>query len=212
MLWDKKVYDITRIIQNDMTVWPGDDRVFIERTLSISEGGLANISKINMGVHTGTHMDAPSHFIDGGETIEAISLDKLYGEVLIIESKEEMIEKSHLQGHDLGAVNAVFFKTACSARDEMAPFLDRYPAVTEQCARQLIDKGIKTVGTDYYSIEYCTDNRFPVHKLLLSHGVSIVENLCLKDIKAGRYSFVCLPMKIRGSDGAPCRVLLFQPI
>ncbi len=205
----KKVVDVTRPLQGLMTVWPGDEGVVIERTLSINEGGTANVSRINMGVHAGTHMDAPLHFIDGGEDIEALSLDRFYGEVLILESKEGVIDESHLQGYDLKDVSAVFFKTFCSDRDETAPFLDHYPAVTETCARLLIDKGIKTVGTDYFSVEFCTDDRFPVHKLLLSNKVGIVENLYLKDVEPGRYSFVCLPIKIKGSDGAPCRVLLF---
>ncbi len=210
MFSGKKVYDITRPIQAGMTVWPGDREVSLEKTLSFGCGDAVNVSEIHMGVHTGTHMDAPLHFIEDGEDIEAMSLDKLMGEVLIVETTKEAIDVSVMTGFDLAEVNAVFFKTASSQRDEMAPFYEQYTALTEGCARFLVDCGVKTIGIDYLSIEQWSDDHFSVHKHLLAHKVAIVENLCLKGIGPGRYSYVCLPLKIKGADGSPCRVLLFK--
>lgn len=210
MFSGRRVYDITRPMQTGMTVWPGDDGVKIVRTVSISEGSPCNVSRINMGVHSGTHMDAPLHFIDHGDDIADVSLDKLMGEVLIIETDSTVIDASQLEGFSLEEVNAVFFKTPLSERDGMEPFFEKYPAMTEGCAKALVANGIKTVGTDYFSIEAFNDECFRVHKYLLSHEIAIIENLCFKNIKPGRYSFISLPLKLRGADGSPCRVLLFE--
>jgi arylformamidase len=193
-----------------MTVWPGDGGVTVVRVASIGEGSMANVSRINMGVHSGTHMDAPLHFVDGGADIARISLDKLMGEVLIIETTSSIIDASYLDGVSLEDVDAVFFKTPLSGRDGREPFFEKYPAITEDCARVLTEKGIRTVGTDYFSIELYNDEAFSVHKHLLSKNVAIIENLCMTDVEPGRYSFISLPLKIEGSDGSPCRVLLFK--
>ncbi|MCX7772187.1 MAG: cyclase family protein [Clostridia bacterium] len=210
MLNAKNIYDITRPLHNSLTVWPGDDGVTLERALSMGDGAMCNVSRVEMGVHSGTHMDAPLHFVDGGADISTMPMACMMGEVLVVETSEDAIEALIIADLDYSGINAVFFKTLCSDRNEAEPFLDRYPAITEGCAAFLVEKGIKTVGTDYLSIEYCTDNTFSVHKKLLSNNIAIVENLCLKGIAPGRYGFICLPLKMKGADGSPCRALLFR--
>lgn len=209
MFEGKKVIDITRTIQSGMTVWPGDDPVVIKQVHSIQEGYLVNVTQAVMGVHAGTHMDAPLHFIDGARDIASIAIDRLMGKVLVVASEEWDIDESILLDKDLSGIKAVFFKTTSSNTDTFTPFLDRYPAITAGCAAYLVDKGIWTIGIDYLSIEYATGGQFPVHNTLLSHEVVIIENLCLRDVDPGIYDFVCLPLKITGSDGSPVRALLF---
>jgi len=208
MFEGRRVIDVTRKIISGMTVWPGDPGVEVERTSSISKGSVANVSRISMGVHSGTHMDAPLHFIDGGKDIDSIDISRLYGRVLVVEASSDLIDEELLRKYDLSGVKAVFFKTRASLRDEYTPFWEEYPSITPECAGYLIRNGILTVGTDYFSIELSRDNSFPVHKKLLSHEAAIIENLDLRDVEPGIYDFICLPLRIAGSDGSPVRVLL----
>ncbi|HOK42846.1 MAG TPA: cyclase family protein [Thermoclostridium caenicola] len=210
MFEGRQVIDVTRKILSGMTVWPGDPGVLVERTDSISDGAVANVSRISLGVHSGTHMDAPLHFIDGGKDIDSVEIARLFGCVLVVEAPSDRIGEELLEPYDLSAVQAVFFRTRASMRDEMTPFWDEYPAITAECAEYLIQNGIVMVGTDYFSVELCRDNLYPVHKTLLSHGIAIVENLALKDVEPGMYDYICLPLRIAGSDGSPVRVLLFR--
>lgn len=210
MFEGRQVIDVTRRILSDMTVWPGDPGVLVERTDSIAEGAVANVSRISMGVHSGTHMDAPLHFIDGGKDIDSVEITRFFGRVLVVDAPSDRIGEEQLEPYDLSGVQAVFFRTRASQRDEMTPFWDEYPAITAGCAQYLIQRGIVMVGTDYFSVELCRDNRYPVHKALLSQGVAVVENLDLKDAEPGIYDYVCLPLRIAGSDGSPVRVLLIK--
>jgi arylformamidase len=210
MFEGRQVLDVTRSILSGMTVWPGDPGVSVDRTASIGKGSVANVTRINMGVHSGTHMDAPLHFIDGGKDIASIDLARLLARVLVVSAHSDLIDEDLLKPYDLAGIQAVFFKTRASMRDEKTPFWEEYPAITPGCAEYLIQNGILTVGTDYFSIELSRDDSFPVHKMLLSHEVAIVENLDLKDIDTGIYDFICLPLKVEGSDGSPVRVLLIK--
>lgn len=210
MFEGRKVYDVTFNIKNGMTVWPGDAGVTVGRSLSIKEGEVANVSRMELGVHAGTHMDAPLHFIDGGKDMASLDINRFFGKALVVCSDSEEIGEEVFEGHDLKGFKAVFFKTRSSGRDENTPAWDVYPAINEACARYMINRGILTVGIDYMSIELSRDNRFPVHRLLLGNEVAIVESLCLKDIEPGEYDYICLPMKIAGADGSPARVLLIK--
>ena len=206
----RQILDVTRKIISGMTVWPGDPGVVAERTASISKGSVANVSRISLGVHSGTHMDAPLHFIDGGKDIDSVDLTRLFGRVIVVEAKSDQIGEELLRPYHLAGVKAVFFKTRASLRDENTPFWEEYPAITMGCAEYLVQNGILTVGTDYFSIELSGDDSFPVHKKLLSHEVAIIENLDLRYAEPGVYEFICLPLRIAGSDGSPVRVLLIK--
>lgn len=210
MLEGRIIFDVTKKIMNGMTVWPGDPGISIKRSISISEGADANVSRMELGVHTGTHMDAPLHFIDGAKDMTSLDINRFFGRVLVVSTDMEEIGEEILEGYDLKGLKAVFFKTRSSMCDEKTPFRNIFPAITESCARVLVDKGIKTVGIDYLSIECSRNNRFPVHLLLLSNEVAIIEDLCLKDVEPGEYDFICLPLKIDGSDGSPVRALLIK--
>jgi len=206
----KRVFDVTRKIVSGMTVWPGDSPVKLEQTSSIARGDIVNVTRMDMGVHTGTHMDAPHHFLDQTGDIASVPLDRLLGKVLVVEKDEMALSSDVMKGYDLSGINAVFFKTTSSDLDEFTPFQASYPAITADCAVYLVQSGINTVGIDYISIECCSDGKFPAHYILLENNVAIVENLCLKGIDPGVYDYVCLPLKLAGSDGSPVRTLLFR--
>lgn len=203
-----KLIDITRPIFTGMTVWPGDEDVIIERTSLISEGSAANISRLHAGVHAGTHIDAPLHFLDNGDSVDKIDINLFAGRVKIIDTQEsKSIRYEHVKSVNKEA-GAVFFKTSSSMRTLEEPFDTAFAGLEYEAADHLVDKGIKVIGTDALSIERYGNKGNEVHKLLLGNGVLIIEGLLLKDISPGIYNYICLPMLIMGSDGAPARVVL----
>jgi len=203
------LFDVTRAIFSNMTVWPGDDNVILERVSKISEGKSANVSRLHTGVHAGTHIDAPLHFIDGGKSVDQLDIRLFSGRAQVIDARDvDKIGREFLLQYSIRKDEAVFLKTEYSERSLREPFYTGYTALTSDGAQYLLDLGVKVVGTDALSVECFGDKVHPVHKLLLGNEVLIIEGLCLKDIKAGVYRYVCLPILVQGSDGAPARVLL----
>lgn len=210
MFTGKKAIDVTRKLTQGMTVWPGDEGVAFKRVSSIDEGAVCNVTMIVMSVHSGTHMDAPLHFLPDKPAIIDVPVELLFGKVLLIEAKEYSIEEGLLSQINLEPFQAVFFKTRSSETNEMTPFTTPYPALTQGSAEYLVNQGIKVVGIDYLSVEYCTDNQFPVHRILLGNNVWVIENMTFKGVEPGAYDYVSMPLKLEGSDGSPARVLLFK--
>ena len=207
----KKIHDISKKIHPDMVVWPGDPSMKAEKHLSISKGDLCNLSSVNMGVHTGTHADSPYHFIDGGSTIESLDLSRFIGFVKVFEiSNPEYISEDDIKDLPIEKDDAVFFKTANSSVPEEAPFNENFIYLHESAAKFLVEKGVKTVGVDYFSVDSFHSTTHSAHKILLSNNLSIIENLYLKDVEEGKYLFSCLPLKISGADGSPVRAVLVE--
>lgn len=204
-----KLIDITRSVHTGMTVWPGDESVIVERTSSIAEGGAANISRLHAGVHAGTHIDAPLHFIDNGKSVDKLDINLFAGRVKIIDMQEsESIRYEHVKSISKEETDAIFFKTSSSMRTLEEPFDTAFTGLDYDAAIHIMEMGIKVIGTDALSIESYRSKGHEVHKLLLKKDVLIIEGLWLKDISPGIYNYICLPILIRGSDGAPARVVL----
>lgn len=204
-----KITDVTRPVFSDMTVWPGDDPVLIERVCSISEGSVANITRISSGVHIGTHVDAPLHFIEGGKSVDQLDVNLFTGMVTVIDAGDEKcITRSMLSGLTIHEGDAVFFKTRYSNLSLNEPFDNDYTGLEPDAAEYLIRSGVRVVGTDALSVERFNSKNFIVHKTLLRNEVLIIEGLCLKNVRPGRYGYICMPMLINGSDGAPARVVI----
>ena len=205
-------YDVTLTISPDMPVWPGDPSVDLKLVSKISDGANANVSHIKMGVHTGTHVDAPFHFLDNGKTIEEIPLSILVGRayVLHLPNSVRMITAEILQNANIPPrTRRVLMRTRNSTLwgKKNLSFQEDFVAIDEEASEYLVNRGVKLVGVDYLSVAPFK-NSGPTHRILLSAGVVIVEGLDLSKVSQGRYNFHCLPLKLAGSDGAPARVIL----
>ncbi|MEE8583203.1 MAG: cyclase family protein [Dehalococcoidales bacterium] len=204
-----RIYDVSLTIEPGMAVWPGDPPVAMESASAITEGGSSNLSRLKMGSHTGTHVDAPRHFIDGAAGVDAISSDVLTGPARLFQlPRVKRIDRRVLEGLDLEGVSRLLLGTGNSALLGKKPLSMDYAFVTGDAARYMVGRGVKLVGIDYLSIEEHGTVVHPVHHALLGAGVVIVEGLDLAGVPAGDYELMCLPLKMKDADGAPARVLL----
>lgn len=204
--------DISVTITNQLPTWPGDPNVELGRVSKIEEGANANVSQICMGVHTGTHVDAPFHFLPGGSTVESMPLDVLVGPVLVVRIPDEVevINSEALkQAHIPANTERLLFKTRNSAfwAEKEQHFHTDFIGIDQDGADYLVNLGIKLVGIDYLSISPYHHSR-PTHEALLSAKMVIIEGLNLARIEPGSYTLYCLPLKLGGSDGAPARAIL----
>jgi arylformamidase len=209
-----KILDISVPVSPGMPVWPGDPPVELERYRSISAGDDCNVSRICCSVHSGTHVDAPEHFIDNALTVEDMSLDTLIGTAQVIEVPADgAIEPDFLESVPLphGTVR-LLFKTRNSElwRQPDHNFHSNYVALSPQSAAWIVDRGIRLVGVDYLSVQLFSDSEPLTHRKLLAAGIVVVEGLNLQGVRPGSYRMICLPLKLVGSDGAPARAVLIE--
>ena len=207
-----KTYDISLNISPDMPVWPGDGGISVQRVSKIGEGSDANVSRMQMGVHTGTHVDSPYHFLPDGSTVESLSLKILVGRAYVIHLDDDVDLITPEVLEDAGIpprTRRVLIRTRNSKQwgKEYKPFNKDYVGVDMRAAEYLVKRGVKLIGVDYLSVAPFSDTT-PTHRVLLNAGVIIVEGLNLSQISQGRYNFFCLPLKLNGSDGAPARAIL----
>jgi arylformamidase len=200
--------DVTVPIRPGMVHWPGNPGVHLDVTEEHGEGGVCRVSKLTLGVHTGTHVDAPNHFDVPGGGVEALPSDAMIGVACVVAVQGRTIDRADVERLNLEAGARVLFKTSNSARcwgtDEFVP---DYVYVTEDAARHLAGRSVSLVGVDYLSLGGPADGA-RAHRVLLEAGVCILEGLDLRRVVAGTYELVALPILIPGSDGAPARVLL----
>jgi arylformamidase len=204
-------YDISLTISPTMPTWPGDPRVVLERFEKIEEGSSANVSRIEMSVHTGTHVDAPYHFIPEGKSVDRMSLRTLTGRAYVLDLPEvDRITAQDIERSDLPPrTRRLLFKTRNSnywARQDNE-FQEDFVGICEDAAEYLVKRGVKLVGVDYLSVAPFRHSR-PTHEVFLKAGVVVVEGLNLSEVSQGRYTLYCLPLKLDGSDGAPARAIL----
>ena len=207
-----KIIDITVPIRPGMIVYEGDPDISLERASSMASGAICNISRLDAGVHTGTHIDAPVHFIEGGAGIEEIPLDALVGRVCVVDATNVTadIDRTTLEGLELpGDATRVLFKTPNSWLWERDRFSNDFVGLTQSAAEYLVQHGARLVGMDYLSIAPKSDPA-PTHVTLLEAGVVILEGVDLRNVEPGWYRLVCLPLLLVGSDGAPARTLLID--
>jgi arylformamidase len=203
-----KFFDITMPIYQGQTVYPGDPEVLIAPVSSISSGDGTNVSRLTLSTHTGTHLDPPRHFHDRGKSVDHVPLELLIGTVLVVDLPEAReIGAAELQALPLAGVERLLLKTGNSLLWESEAFSRDYACLNESGARYLRETGVKLVGIDYLSIERF-DGDGAVHRLLLDHGVIILEGLNLTGVPGGHYELICLPLRIKGGDGAPVRAVL----
>jgi len=206
-----RTYDISLTISPNLPTWPGDPSVVLERVEKIEDGSNANVSRIDMGVHTGTHVDAPYHFIQNGKTVECMNLNLLTGRAYVLHLPDvDTITASVLERSQIPPrTRRVLFKTRNSTywKNQENQFQTDFVGLSADGADYLIRRGVKLVGVDYLSVAPFHQSR-PTHEILLSAGIVILEGLDLSGVTQGRYTLYCLPLKLAGSDGAPARAIL----
>lgn len=203
--------DISAGLHDQMATWPGDPS-FVRRVISSMRGGdESNFSMFTGSVHIGTHMDAPFHFVDGGDTIDAIPLSASIGPARVIQAGSDgvAIRAEELQAHNIRPGERILLRTRNSDLDwPNMQFLTDYVYITPDAARYLVECGVQAVGIDYLSVGAMDESGVETHRILLSAGVCVIEGLNLRKISPGDYEMICLPIKLRGSDGAPARAVL----
>jgi arylformamidase len=202
--------DVTVPLRDGLVHWPGDPRFAIERVAEIERGDPATVSKLTMGVHTGTHMDAPAHYLRGGTTIDALPLDATVGPARVIAiSDPESIKPAELRSLGVRRGERLLFRTRNSGRRwTQEAFIEDFVYLAADAARLLADRGVRCVGVDYLSVGGFHRDGRETHEALLAVGVWIIEGLDLSAVEPGRYELICLPLRIVGAEGAPARALL----
>jgi arylformamidase len=179
------IYDISKTIHEGMEVYEGDPEVKVEEVFTVQKDRFS-LRRLELSTHTGTHLDAPSHFFEKGKNIDEISLDLFFGDALVVESFDDEVP--------LGTVR----------------LLGKNGYLTEKRAREFLGNGLKLIGTVNQSIEL--DSSELVHEILLGNGIIILENLVLQEIKTGNYTLAAFPLKISGADGSPVRAVLMDDL
>ncbi len=209
------IYDISLTITPHLPVWPGDPPVILERVSKIEDGANANVSQIGMSAHTGTHVDAPYHFLgDSQVTVELLPLEVLTGRALVIHLPDQVdvITARILQAIETPAQKErILFKTRNSHywSSGVPGFQTGFVGLDAGAAEVLVSWGVRLVGVDYLSVAPYKHSR-PTHEILLKAGMIILEGLDLSQVPAGEYQLCCLPLKLGGADGAPARAVLFK--
>lgn len=202
--------DITVPLREGMVRWPDNPPVRVTRVQDLERGDDCNLTAVSLGVHSGTHMDAPLHFIRTGLGMDEMPFEAAMGPARVIEIRDrESIKPPELRLHRIRRGERLLFKTRNSSRCwKTDAFLKDFVALGEDAARWLAGRGVRTVGIDYLSVAGFASDTVAIHRTLLKAGIWIIEGLNLSNVRPGVYELLCLPIKIARSDGAPARALL----
>ncbi len=202
--------DVSVPVRDGMVHWPDDPPVRIERATSMDEGAEANVTRLDMSAHTGTHMDAPLHFFAGDPGIEELPLEIAMGPARVVAIHgNEPIDRGQLEGLDVEGGERILFRTTNSEKAWAEREFDPdFVYVSLEAAELLGEAGVALVGVDYLSVGGAGGDGAETHRALLGAGAWVVEGLDLSAVEPGSYELICLPIKLVGSDGAPARVLL----
>ena len=199
--------DITRRISNESKNWPGDTPVQYRQTSSILEGSSVNVALVSFSTHTGTHVDAPWHYIESGLKLHEIKLETWVGACLVVDANgAKILNAALLEGVDLTGITKVLFHTG--QQNVWLEFPSVWAHIDPDLPPYLAAHGVTLIGTDAPSADTLTSKDLPGHAALAASGVCIVESLALGGVPAGRYRLICLPLNLEGADGAPARVIL----
>ena len=206
-----QILDISVPLQSEMPTWPGSAGLILTHTKRLAAGDLSNESRLDCGVHTGTHVDAPWHFLEEGPTVEQLPLEVLIGPAVVaFLPLIEAISASDLASLALPkGIKRLLLRTRNSElwAEAVTEFKKDYVALTADAARWVVNQGIRLIGVDYLSVQRYDDSPL-THQILLKAGVIVVEGLNLIHVESGSYELICLPLNLVGADGAPARAVL----
>ena len=204
-----RVYDISLPVRQDTVTFPGDPSIHFRDAARLERGDIVNLSAIEMCAHTGTHFDAPWHFLDHGKKSDEIPLSTFVGPVCVADiGGVPAVGRAHLERLALAGVERLLLKTRNSAFLRDPAFRPDFTYLAGDGAEYLASLPLKLVGIDYFSIDQYQCGNYPAHHALLGKGIVIVEAVDLAEVPAGRYELICLPMKLVGLDGGPVRAIL----
>jgi arylformamidase len=193
-------------------VYPGNAPLKLDFMLSYAKGDPLALSAYSLGAHTGTHVDAPLHFIKGGAPVDQIPLDRFVGPARVIDCSPDakVIDAAELNQHDWKGAKRILFRTRNSRNGWMSDpkFHADFTYVAADAAALLAGAGVVLVGIDYLSIEKFHSPEPKAHLELLAKGIPVVEGLSLQDVTAGDYDLVVLPLRVVGHEAAPARAIL----
>jgi arylformamidase len=208
-----RTYDVSLTITPDLPVWPGDPRIVLERVSKMEEGEQSNVTHLSMSAHTGTHVDAPYHFLGGDTpTVDEIPLNLLTGRVYVLPLPDtvDVVTAEILKNAEIPSrTRRLLLKTRNSSywAEKETRFRVDFVGISPDGAQYLVDRGVKVVGVDYLSVAPYNQGA-PTHEILLQAGIVVIEGLNLSEVGQGRYTMYCLPLKLGGADGAPARAIL----
>ena len=209
-----KIYDISLTITPEIPVWPGDLRVELHRVKKIEEGSHDNLSQMRLGVHTGTHVDAPYHFVANGQKIDELPIDVFVGPVQVVSLPDnvDLIKEADLRKISVDPnIKRILLKTRNSKLWEKGEkkFKEDFVAISADAAEYLVKLGMRFVGIDYLSVGPFHNSK-PTHDVLLGAGMALLEGADLSGVSEGIYQLVCLPLKLGATEGAPARAILIE--
>ena len=203
-----RIHDVTVPLVPGMLAYPGDPAFTLEPVSRVGEAAYA-LSRMVLTTHSGTHVDAPAHFLAGGATVDHLPLEILLGKARVVElSARERVDRADLETLDLRDDLRVLLKTRMSGQMLKAGYQEDHLYLTVDAAHYLAQAGLKLVGFDYLSVDRSGSADFPAHHALLEAGVVLVEGLDLSEVEPGEYEMACLPLRVGGGDAAPARVVL----
>lgn len=204
--------DVSVAIRDGMVHWPTNPGVVVERVMDLEHGARANVSKIALGVHTGTHVDAPVHFRAGAGGVDEIPIEALVGVARVVEIGDPVhVTVDELERADVREGERILLKTRNSpaAWNRAPEFVTDAVHLSTEAAQWLAGRRVKTVGIDYLSVGgFTSRNGVEVHHALIDAGIWIIEGLDLTKVPAGPCDLICLPIKLAGADGAPARAIV----
>ena len=207
-----KIYDISLPIFQGMPVYEGDPQVQVRPAARMEKGAPMNTTRLNLSSHTGTHVDAPFHFVADGATVDRLPLEVFTGTALVrhIRCKDVITCPDLEDAHIPTGTERLLIRTSNSQLWDKGKFRREFIYLKEDGAQWLVDRGVKLVGIDYLSIDAFDSKDYPSHTILLQAGVIVVEGLDLRGVPSGEYTLICLPLRVAGGDGAPARAVLLD--
>ena len=203
-----KYYDISLNLSAETVRWVTSPPFELIERRRMRRGDHNNSSALSMSVHSGTHMDAPFHFVPDGATIDSLPLELFIGAALVCAvDAGRYITAEHIAAMDLEGETRILFKTRNSRLLHQPAYDPDFVAFSVEAAQALVARGVKLVGLDYLSVAHA-DEQVQVHRAFLDHGVALLEGIDLSEVDPGHYELICFPIRLRGLDGAPCRAVL----
>jgi arylformamidase len=210
----EEVYDISILLWSESTPFPGDTPYVRNMVLTLEDSGICNTSRLTMSTHSGTHIDAPSHYVKNAKSIDQYSIQSFILPVQVVNIKnKELIDSSELQGLDIQTGGALLFRTNNSISglsSKGGAFSDKYVYLSAEGADFCVEKKLNLVGIDYISIERFGDNISPAHHKLLGNGILILEGINLREVPPGEYTMFCFPLRIKDGEASPVRAVLVR--